>query len=147
MDGPLMSAREELAAIRERVEAATDGPWENDGGGEIGQHYTCLPPYRTIVGTEVSCSSYCYGGSTKGVERDADAEFIAHARTDVPRLVEALDAVVKALDEAGTQAAATYRSDGAHYNEGQLDAVELVETRVLAAIETALTTDTKGEPR
>ena len=77
----------DLDAIEQRANAATKGPWENDGGGEIGQHFSLPEPWATVVSTDVACMSYCYGGSAAGVERDEDAEFIAHARSDVPALV------------------------------------------------------------
>lgn len=81
-----MSADLDLDAIKARVEAATPGPWKADGG-EVSQHWSRPEPWQEVVSTEVSCMSYCYGGTARGVERDADAEFIAHARTDVPALV------------------------------------------------------------
>ena len=71
---------------------ATQGPWEADGC-EVTQHWSRPEPWQTIVGTEVSCMGYCYGGSAKGVERDEDAEFIADARTRLPQALNALQAV------------------------------------------------------
>ena len=83
-----------LNEIKARAEAATPGPWEADGTGEVSQHWSRPKPWETVVGTDVACMSYCYGGSAKGVERDEDAEFIAHARTDVPALLDALQSVL-----------------------------------------------------
>jgi len=69
-----MVMKEEIAAIRERAERATPGPWEYDRlTYAIGQS---MPGY--IV--------------AKSMLRHPDAEFIAHARTDVPRLLDALEA-------------------------------------------------------
>lgn len=79
-----MSALNEIEA---RLAAATPGPWENDGGGEIGQHYSRPEPYQQIVSTTVSCGSYCLGGSSAGVEHHDDAELIAHAPADLAALV------------------------------------------------------------
>lgn len=90
--------RETLARIRERADAATPGPWETDGTGEVSQHWSRPKPWETVVGTEVSCMSYCYGGSAKGVERAEDAKFIAAARADVPWLLEQVELRDKALD-------------------------------------------------
>ena len=84
-----------LDQIEARAEAATPGPWTTNGAGEVSQHWSCPQPWKTVVGTEVACMAYCYGGSAKGVERDEDAEFIAAARTDVPALVDALRAVLE----------------------------------------------------
>jgi len=55
---------EELAVIKERAEKATDGPWST--------------PMRLIFGG---------GGYVANTSRIADAEFIANAREDVPKLV------------------------------------------------------------
>ena len=82
-----MSAADWLAERRRIEQAATKGPWENDGGGEINQHFSLPEPWATVVSTDVACMAYCYGGSAAGVERDEDAEFIAHARDDVPALL------------------------------------------------------------
>ncbi len=57
--------------------AATPGPWEIIGGGEF------LMPLAISVGV----------GSADVSLRDADAEFIAHARTAVPALVAAVERV------------------------------------------------------
>ena len=72
---------------------ATQGPWEADGC-EVTQHWSRPEPWQTIVDTEVSCMDFCYGGSAKGVERDEDAEFIADARTRLPKALDALQAVL-----------------------------------------------------
>jgi hypothetical protein len=82
MKGTAMTDR--IAEIEVRVKAATEGPWEygkrpdgsvwlSTGNPERGQHYQ---------------------GDWEGF--DADAAFIAHARTDVPYLL----AEVKRLREA-----------------------------------------------
>ena len=65
-----------LEEIRSRAEKATEGPWELRGGGEW------IHPF----GIEV-------GPMDEGEIPVADAEFIAHSRTDVPKLVAALEAV------------------------------------------------------
>ena len=78
---------------RTLADQATDGPWEADGR-EITQHWQCEEPWLTIVGTQVGCIPYCYGGSAEGVERDEDAAFIADARTRLPQALDALQAVL-----------------------------------------------------
>ena len=72
-----------LNEIEARANAATEGPWDLIGGGE----------YVTPVGIMVAPDD----GGVNG----ADAEFIAHARTDVPALVAALRAVLKLHKEDG----------------------------------------------
>lgn len=95
-----MTAREFLAAVQQRADAATDGPWEADGT-EVSQHWSRSQPWETVASNEIACMAYCYGGSARGIEREADAEFIAASRTDVPRLVAALTAALDELDEWG----------------------------------------------
>ncbi len=88
-----MSAADWLAERRRIEQAASEGPWEHEGVGEIIQHFS-LPEPATIVSTDVACMGYCYGGSAAGVERDEDAEFIADARTSAPKMLAALEAVL-----------------------------------------------------
>jgi hypothetical protein len=80
--GPLDA--EELQAIAARAEAATPGPWRSEGVwfeiGEPGEH-----GFDNMASAE-------------------DAAFIAHARSDIPRLlaeVERLQTVVERLEKAG----------------------------------------------
>lgn len=35
--------------------------------------------------------AYCYGGTGRGVERPDDREFIAHARTDIPAMLDEIE--------------------------------------------------------
>ena len=74
--------RETLARIRAQAGAASEGPWgvsmdriEHTGGGEYAVAYD--------------------------VAREEDSEFIAAARTTVPALVDALEAVLKVHRDGG----------------------------------------------
>lgn len=81
-----------LDQIKSRADKATPGPWahDSDGRGGAGEVFT-------LAGT-------CFGGGIAvpggdGYARgdyhpSADMEFIAHARTDVPRMEAALRAVL-----------------------------------------------------
>ena len=62
---------EQLAAIRARAEAATPGPWHDDQDGMV--YSTCQPGCAVVI-NDIDLA----------VE---DAEFIAHAREDIPALV------------------------------------------------------------
>lgn len=62
----------DLDAIRARAQAATPGPWSTQERQNV---YIPLP----------------WGGLKAHVETDANAEFIAHARTDVPALLAEVD--------------------------------------------------------
>ena len=89
----MSDTQEWLDKGRALADQATQGPWEAVGR-EVAQHWSLPDPWQTIVDTEVSCMSYCYGGSAKGVERDEDAKFIADARTRLPQAIAALQAVL-----------------------------------------------------
>lgn len=63
-----------LKQIAARAEKATEGPWKDDGDGGL---------YMNGVGAQ-------FMGGIKAIR---NARFAAHSRTDVPRLVAALEAV------------------------------------------------------
>lgn len=83
-----------LDEARTLASQATEGPWEADGR-EITQPWQSGGSWQTIVGIEVDCMPYCYGGYAKGVSRDEDGEFIADARTRLPKALNALQAVLE----------------------------------------------------
>ena len=84
-----------LDEIEARANAATEGPWEWEGEAkaewEIGAN--SLVPSRRPDDPVL----YGYGYDASGIEvkTPADAELIAHARTDVPDMAAALRAVLK----------------------------------------------------
>lgn len=84
-----------LNEIEARANAATEGPWEWEGEAkgewEIGAN--SLVPSRRPDDPVL----YGYGYDASGIEvsNDADAQFIAHARTDVPALLDALEKVLR----------------------------------------------------
>lgn len=84
-----MNAYDRLSEIQARSTAATDGPWNTGAWRDRGfVHHTTIEPRhgaRTI------------GDITDNHE--GNAEFIAYARTDVPALVAALQAVLDYVDE------------------------------------------------
>lgn len=86
----------DLEAIKARAAAATEGPWEWDNP-TIGQHWSCPEPWTEVVNADVACMSYCYGGSVRPIESDADGHFIAHAREDIPALLAEVDEARKRL--------------------------------------------------
>jgi hypothetical protein len=111
---------ERLDAIQARADAATEGPWEWEGDYPSGHcphdtEWTDHGPDLVIVaklpadkyGVEPVAdviTSSGYDASSLTI-RDADAEFIAHAREDVPFLlarVRELEAKVTAHDRLGT---------------------------------------------
>ena len=84
-----------LDEIEARTRAATEGPWEWEGEAksewEIGAN-SLVPSRRP---DDPVLYAYGYDASGIKVENPADAEFIAHARQDVPALVAALRAVLE----------------------------------------------------
>jgi hypothetical protein len=71
---------EELAAIRERAEKATPGPWIDNGNEIVAE---CKPNLGIA-----------------GAISDEDAEFIAHARTDIPKLIAEVERLHANRDKA-----------------------------------------------
>lgn len=94
-----MTIEEHLRVIQERADAATDGPWvtfdtsSEDPDLNDGLPHILMPEYMRAMASwnEIGYVS---------VDYPDDAEFIAHSRTDVPRLVAALLAVLDLLDKA-----------------------------------------------
>lgn len=85
-----MDATDQLAEIQLRANTAAEGPWTVESGvspegGHV--HDVAAPPEPS--GMRFDFLPILATGCTSD-----DAEFIAHARTDVPRLVAALRAVL-----------------------------------------------------
>jgi len=75
----------ERETIRTRCDAATSGPWIVDKCGRFSDHDECY----VVMGDEtVECFSY------------ENADFIAHARQDIPALLDALDESEKECADA-----------------------------------------------
>ena len=84
---------EEIAEIKARHEAATPGPWT--GKIEPQRYPECddadLPGIvRMSSGVEIACIDERY---EDGQDYEADTSFIAHARTDIPHLLQEVDAL------------------------------------------------------
>lgn len=84
-----------LAGIKALEEAATPSPWKADTAVR-GDCVVWGPNGRFLMNAQAEPHWLEYPGETRSVSFDVDArdaEFIAAARTDVPRLVAALEAV------------------------------------------------------
>jgi hypothetical protein len=78
---------EELQACRDRAEAATPGPWEMSRRDDVMggfDYFVEAGPLCVAVAAEDA-------RPTRGMGAKRDAAFIAHARTDVPRLLATVD--------------------------------------------------------
>ena len=83
-------SEQELAAIRARAEAATDGPWQQsmDITGRLMVVVNLTPhQFREII----------IAVSSDNSPRDEDLDFIAHAREDVPALLAEVERLREAL--------------------------------------------------
>lgn len=81
----------DLDAIRARLDAATEGPWRVD---EIARVWADRDP----AGWDAFHIAACHDAVGRaGHDDEANAEFIAHARTDVERLLAALEAAESSL--------------------------------------------------
>src|SRR5690606_21978359 len=120
---------EQLAAIRARAEAATPGPWHDDQDGMV--YSTCQPGCAVVI-NDIDLA----------VE---DAEFIAHAREDIPALVAEVErlqvelARVRPVVEAARMALDDLLSDA---NYGLNHRTEGALMRALASLDAA-----REEPR
>lgn len=83
-----------LQEIRERCEQATPGPWYRDGSRKGTQNQIVSPAEdnarATVMTDNGSAVAAVHITAWKQERRDArpDAEFIAHARTDIPALLD-----------------------------------------------------------
>jgi hypothetical protein len=81
----------ELEAIRERCEAATKGPWTTKPSGEKVGGFAVDVAVAATTGRQM-----IYANPPGGTFPAADQEFIAQARTYVPRLAEGYDHLLTA---------------------------------------------------
>lgn len=91
------SAGEILDEVEARANAATEGSWATT----FGPH----EPARVWGADSDAEPIAVLGGYVEDSDAKADAEFIAHARTDLPALVAALRAVLELADAADAAAA------------------------------------------
>lgn len=78
-----MTLSKRLKEIKERCDAATEGPW--------------LKRTRSYDGEEV----LCYREVKVVAWNDTNLKFIAHARTDVPMLIEGWETTIRLIEEHG----------------------------------------------
>lgn len=83
---------EELQAIRDRVAKASPGPWTTEPGAYSGANWSL--GYSSDYDKDVTVYLTTDGVHASEMYGDAatDGEFIAHARTDIPALLKAIDA-------------------------------------------------------
>lgn len=89
---------EQLAAIRERADAATPGPWKVAWDGDADPDGAWSAEWPWLIRQDI------YPGKSVAnlaeVEASTeDAEFIAYARTDIPALLAEIDRFKRAIRE------------------------------------------------
>ena len=109
-----------LDEIKARAEAGTSGLWVNPHGAMEKYGYEFINSPSGIVASKI--------------DNHANAEFIAHARTDVPRLVAALESVLELHQPYITRSA--WQTCNECWNSGTAEIVYPCPT--VAAIRTAL---------
>lgn len=82
----------DLDAIRERADAATEGPWRPGTTGVRGGDHWFVAAHGEAI-AHIASNDGC-----NEAQREPDATFICHARTDVPAL---LAEVQRLRDELG----------------------------------------------
>lgn len=112
MTAPMTPKRVE--GIRARAEAATPGPWCTDSW-EIYQGTEYVPGVSLWIGET------CRGTGSPEQDR-ADAEFVAHAREDVPALLAEVQRLKAALSDATNQVSELGRGLGVAALEAALTA-------------------------
>ena len=95
-----MTANDRLDEIKARADNATDGPWA--ARHRAGLDWLSHSPHVDIDGHEPGSSvgladavDPLWGSLWPSRNATADAEFIAHSRTDVPALAASLRAVIE----------------------------------------------------
>lgn len=93
MTEPLTKA--EIAEMRARCEAATPGPWTDVRPGRDAETGFS----KGVIVAAVAPRQGIYADPPGGSYPAADQSFIAHARTDLPRLLDELERMREALRE------------------------------------------------
>lgn len=89
-----------LAAIAARIAAATPGPWEvNSTTGDSDWGEYTVYGIKGVDDATFTCDDAPAFAHSDGMNR-ADADFVAHAREDIPALLDALAAVTAERDQA-----------------------------------------------
>lgn len=70
----------DLEAIKKRVNAATPGFWQHSKSGSINYGYVFVEDIEEIYESRICASVDVF-----------DGEFIAHARTDIPALIQEVE--------------------------------------------------------
>lgn len=92
-----MTINDHLAEIEARARAATPGPWKTDEA--YPDTFIWGPNQAMVCDHEYETGAIRMRGLGANLPIPANADFIAHARTDIPQLVAALRVAVEALTQ------------------------------------------------
>jgi hypothetical protein len=105
----------DLDAIKARADAATPGPWAWDNRGDkcddIQLGVACDAKENPLTGYFDDDDAIYVEQVAESLSRAADADFIAHARTDVPALCDAVERLTADLSAAVAELAAWKRAE------------------------------------
>lgn len=93
-----------IAEVRARLEKASPGPWKisaRQGSGYMASIRTSVPFSKEVAFVTSNC------GTTGGSLCDPDAQLIAHAPTDLARLLEIVECYEAALRDIECNRAST----------------------------------------
>ncbi|WP_024817076.1 hypothetical protein [Arthrobacter sp. 31Y] len=87
-----------LQPLKDRLAAATPGPWEFEGTEIVNEpdYASKNPePFTQVMECDVACGSYCYGGTANLTISPENRSLIQHAPTDQAKLIAAIEAVAE----------------------------------------------------
>lgn len=94
---PITEIKSLLDQIEQREKAATEGPWLRDPSLSF-DHIHTLNPTTAVGNKHNPLATLRRYNVEEYKESDGNADFIAHSRTDVPKLGKALRMAIYALE-------------------------------------------------
>jgi len=114
--------QDELDAIRARAEAATPGPWKG------------LEYFWGINGSDKNLVVRDMGAGRHAKENQANQDFIAHAREDIPALLAEIDLLTRANDALGESRNILMANEAVYEKECQRLEAEIVGLKNVIAM-------------
>lgn len=99
-----MITPERRKEIKARIEAASSGPWKSDYGERVAIDFPTPEEYDSSKAVYDAGKYSAYGLIPHGIVHKNDADFIAHARQDIPDLLETIDELEEQRDKMAQSA-------------------------------------------